>query len=93
MSTGRFAPGEIVRDVVTDFEGAVIARTEWLNGCVRYGVQSRKLKNEAPVDTQWFDAQQLESRDEFIPGWQPQAAKAVRAVTGGPHPDPRSPVA
>lgn len=31
--------GDKVRDRVTGFKGVAVCRTEWLNGCVRIGVQ------------------------------------------------------
>ncbi len=52
--------GSRVRDTITKFEGVVIARTDWLNGCRRFGVQSEKLDKEGiPTDAQWFDEPQL----------------------------------
>lgn len=36
--------GQVVRDRITGYSGVVIGRTDWLYGCVRYGVQSTELK-------------------------------------------------
>ena len=54
--------GKKVRDKISGFEGIVTAKTEWLYGCVRYGVQSQKLKKEdgTVLDEQWFDETQLD---------------------------------
>ena len=56
--------GDKVKDMITDFEGTVIARTVYLNGCVRYGVQAKKLKDGVPVDCIWLDEEQLIKKTE-----------------------------
>lgn len=76
----KFSLGEKVKDTVTGFSGIVTARTEWLNGCKRYGVQSQKLKDNKPLDQQWFDEEQLTAAGNGI--------KAVQRMTGGPRPAP-----
>lgn len=38
--------GDIARDTVTGYQGTVIARTEWLNGCWRLTLQSNTLDKE-----------------------------------------------
>ena len=50
---------DVVEDRITGFTGVVIGRTEWLYGCVRFGVQSEELKDGKPLEHQWFDEQQL----------------------------------
>jgi hypothetical protein len=52
--------GDPVRDKITGYKGIVVARTEWLNGCVRLVVQARKLHEGKPVEPQTFDEPQLE---------------------------------
>ncbi len=49
-----------VKDIVTGFSGIVVAKTEWLNGCVRIGLQNAILKDGLPMDVQWIDEEQLE---------------------------------
>lgn len=52
--------GDQVRDKVTGFAGIVVARTEWLNGCIRLTVQPAKLNKEGGVKpTETFDIEQL----------------------------------
>lgn len=52
--------GDRAKDQVTGFEGICVARTEWLNGCVRVTLQSEKLdKDGKPQDGQTFDEPQL----------------------------------
>ena len=51
--------GDMVRDTITDFEGIAIARSEWLGGCVRIGVQNKQMKDGKPVEETWFDENRL----------------------------------
>ena len=72
--------GDIAIDRITGFQGTVTAKTEWLNGCVRFCIQPKKLKeNGSPVEAEWVDAEQVE-----------RVEKKARRVsnTGGPQPDP-----
>ena len=56
--------GQKVRSVVNGFEGIVIARTEWLNRCVRISVKPavvREANGKQVVDDyQTFDEEELE---------------------------------
>lgn len=52
--------GQKVKHNVHGFTGIVIARTEWLNGCVVYGVLPEKMKENNPPETHHFDEQYLE---------------------------------
>lgn len=56
--------GSRVKDKISGFKGIVVARTEWLNGCWRYGVRSKELKDGQPIETQWFDDVDLEVIDK-----------------------------
>lgn len=58
--------GDHVRDKITGFEGVVVARTEWLWGYVRWGVQSTGLTAECgvPLDVEYFDDGSIELMDE-----------------------------
>jgi hypothetical protein len=51
--------GDKVKDSVTGFEGIVVGKTTWLNGCTRIGIQSDVLKDGLPKDVQWIDEPQL----------------------------------
>jgi hypothetical protein len=51
--------GDKVRDRVTGYTGIVVARTEWLYGCVRYVVQSQELHDGRPIDNVQFDEECL----------------------------------
>jgi hypothetical protein len=51
--------GSRVTDRITGFTGIAIARTDWLTGCVRFGVQSEELHNGKPIGAEWFDEDAL----------------------------------
>lgn len=53
--------GRVVKDIVTGFEGVAVARSTWLFGCVRVGIEPRTLqdKGKAP-DAIWVDEQRVE---------------------------------
>lgn len=67
--------------MITGFTGIVHSRTEWLNGCVRVGVQPRELHEGKPVESQVFDIEQLEC---VGPG-----LNVVAKATGGDRPNPK----
>lgn len=74
--------GDRVRDKVTGFEGIVVCRSEWLQGCVRLSVQPEKLDKEGKVkESVTFDELQLEMVKQRVHNG--------RQETGGPRPDPR----
>ena len=78
----RIPLGVVVRDVITGFTGVVIGRTEYLNGCVRVGVQPRKLDKDGKVkEIEWIDERQVEVLAATFRG-QPIEP------TGGPQPRP-----
>lgn len=52
--------GDVVRDTISGFEGVAVAKTQWLNGCVRITIQPRALHDGKPVDNYTFDVEQLE---------------------------------
>lgn len=53
--------GDRVRDIVTGIEGVATSRTEWLNGCVRFGIEFATGKNgDQQLRRESFDEEQLE---------------------------------
>ena len=52
--------GSLVRDVITELEGVVIARIDYLNGCVQYSVQPKVNKQMNLGKVEWVDEEQLE---------------------------------
>lgn len=59
QNSNNLALGDKVKDNVTGFTGIIVAETKFLNGCIRYGIQSDKLKDGLPTEAQWFDAPQI----------------------------------
>ena len=51
--------GDKVKDTLTDLEGTVTARTEYLYGCVQIEVQPKELKDGKIVEAPWIDEPQL----------------------------------
>jgi hypothetical protein len=76
MGEERIVLGMEVKDKITGASGIAVARTEYLWGCARVGVQIRELKDGKPQEYIWFDEPMLE-------GIEPDKKKP-----GGPRPDP-----
>lgn len=56
----EFQLGSIVVDTLTRFTGTAIARVEYLNGTVQYGVQAPVDMNGAIPELVYIDAQRLQ---------------------------------
>lgn len=83
MADFKFALGDKVKDTITDFEGTIISRTEWLNNCVRYMVQPRKLSPDGKVvSPECFDEMSLTLVEAADPPVKP-------VKTGGPRLSPK----
>jgi len=80
----KFNFGDEVKEIITGFKGVVAARFSYMNGCVRYQVVPRKLKDNLPQDGQTFDQEQL----TLVKAG---AVKIVAKPTGGPRPTPSRP--
>lgn len=77
MSNGfKIELGSKVRCKITEFEGVVCGRTEWLHGCRTYAVKPKELKDGKPQENVGFDEDALEVID--------QAAPHEMKRTGGP---------
>ena len=79
----RISFGAVVKDSVTGFKGTVVARAEFITGCVQYEVVPSVDKDGKMTDSYWID----ENRLEIV-----RAAKKVIAkkATGGPQNRPPS---
>lgn len=66
MATFEFELGQRLRDRVSEVEGIVIGRIEYLNGCTQYALKPKKLKDGKVLDAEWIDSQQVELVDEGI---------------------------
>lgn len=72
----KFNLGDKVKDTITGFKGIVTLRSQWLNACNTYGVQSQELKDGIPKERSHFDEPQLELiKEEIVP---------ASRETGGP---------
>lgn len=49
--------GEKVKDIITGFTGTVVARAEYLNGCIQYQIVGKEPDKEI-----WIDEAQLKVR-------------------------------
>lgn len=83
--------GDKVKDKVSGLTGIVVARTEWLYGCIRLTVQPQELHDGRPVDGYTFDEPQAELIQR---GAVPSMAVATppvqaRARTYGDRPSPQ----
>ncbi len=54
-------------DSITGFAGIVVAKHEYLHGCVRFSVESTVLKDGKPL-LQTFDEQRLEAKSDASRG-------------------------
>jgi hypothetical protein len=73
--------GEKVECKVTGFTGIAVARLEYLNGCIQYGVKPKINKDDAKMpDTTYIDQQQLKVIEKDVLNVAPKG-------TGGPSSD------
>jgi len=62
----KFNLGDKAKDIITGFEGIIVARTQWLNNCNVYRVQPQELKDGKRLDADHFDEPQLEIVKEKV---------------------------
>jgi hypothetical protein len=74
----KFEFGVLVRDTVTGWEGKVTGRYEFINGCIRYGLETIK---DGKHDEMSFD----EGRLELV---EAKDSPVTMKRTGGPRPTP-----
>ena len=77
----KFDTGLEVRCRVTGVKGIINARSEWLNGCIRYSVQPPAEKKTPTVmpDGWWIDEAQLEVISDGL-----NKKPIAKRRTGGP---------
>jgi len=56
----KFNLGDEVKDLITGFSGIVYSRTQWIHNCNTYGIKSKTLKDNKPMDNEFFDEPQLQ---------------------------------
>ncbi len=82
--SGKFDLGSRLKDKVTGFSGIALCVSFYMTGCVQYGLQPSRLKEDGGVpDWEWFDEDRLiqESESLFMPAKDPANARP-----GGPQP-------
>jgi hypothetical protein len=79
----KYKNGDTLRDTLSGLEGTTVASTIWLNGCIRYFIQPRGVKDGKPIEASSFDEQQLE------PVVIAEKAQDPAIKPGGPYPDPK----
>ena len=52
--------GKRAKDKITGFEGILTSRCEFLTGCNRYCIQPTTLKDGRPIESMYFDEDQIE---------------------------------
>lgn len=57
---GEIVLGDTAKDQITGFSGVVVSIHDYLNGCMRLGIQPTKMKDGKPVDPLVFDIEQLD---------------------------------
>jgi len=55
----KYELGQKAKDKISGFAGIIVARIEFLNGCKRYSLAPEKLKDEKPIDSEYFDEEQI----------------------------------
>ncbi len=76
--------GSKVIERFTGFQGVITARTEYLNGCIRYAVQSETLTDQSKFpEAEWIDHQQLKVIE-------PPLEEETKDNNGGPQPKPKN---
>lgn len=83
MTAWKFELGEKVKDTVTEFEGTVTARIEYLNGCLQYCVEPKVGKEGKVEKCHYVDEGQL----ELISTSRKRAKKAAKGTPGGVMPN------
>lgn len=77
----KFELGCKARCRVTNIVGTIDARSEWLNGCIRYSIQAMKTdpKSDKIPESYWVDEGQVEKVDDGL-----NANPVKLSRTGGP---------
>ena len=83
MTVWKFDLGACVKDRVTDFEGIITSRIEYLNGCLQYCVEPKLDKEGKMRKHQYVDEGQL----EFIEGPTEKPSKEEKKGPGGWQPN------
>ena len=74
--------GDKVKDTISSFEGIVVGKATYLNGCVRFEVKSKGLKDGKSIESEWIDEGQLVVVKEA------KKQEKKEEPSGGPKPRP-----
>lgn len=66
MKANEIKLGNEYKDVISGFTGIAIARTEWINGCVRVTLSPKLDKDGKFQDSVCLDVEQLEATGNAI---------------------------
>ncbi len=93
MPSEEIRCGQSVLDTLSGLEGVVVARTEWLYGCIRLAVQPSGSKDGKPYEPFWVDEPQVKVVE--TPLWQEpeqeEDSETFPARVFGPRQDPKGP--
>jgi len=78
----KYELGQKAKDKISGFVGIIVARIEFLNGCIRYSLAPQKLKDEKPIDSEYFDEEQIIAKPLE------KAKTEKRKAPGGPYKKP-----
>ena len=80
ISPFKYELGTVLRDLVTNFKGVVMGRTQYYTGCNHYGLISQKMTEKGrPDEWQWLDETRL------IPTGEKQIVSGGAKPSSGPH--------
>jgi hypothetical protein len=83
--------GNVYEDRISEFTGIATARTEFLNGCVRIALTPKIGEDKKPIETEWFDEQQLiEKKTHHVRSDCSPESETKSPPRGGPGPSPPS---
>ena len=66
MNIFKHELGKKGKDKITGFTGILTSRCEFLTGCNRYCIQPTELKDGKPIDSIYFDEDQIEILSDGI---------------------------
>jgi hypothetical protein len=87
LEWGNAKLGTRARDLITDYQGIVVSKTEWFGGKKRVGIQSKDLHDGKAIPIHDFDVTCVEVLDPKQLFGDVEAN--VQAGPGGPFPEPK----
>ena len=75
--------GRFGKDLITNFEGVIIGKAEYLTGCTQLGLTPRVDKDGKTQSTEWFD----EGRILIVSDTVIRPAEVKGSENGGPNRD------